>query len=59
MNKVIISHADNYRLESVKEALNSALQNFFNLTAGDKNPLGGLVKPGDSVFIKPNWVASR
>lgn len=59
MNKVVISHADNYRLEAVKEALGSALQNFFNLSTGDKNPLSGLVKPGDSVFIKPNWVASR
>ncbi|MBR4905163.1 MAG: DUF362 domain-containing protein [Selenomonadaceae bacterium] len=61
MNKAVISHADNYRIESVKEALNSAFQKFFNLTDREKNPLGvgGLIKPGDSVFIKPNWVASR
>ena len=24
-----------------------------------ENPLGGIVHPGDKVFIKPNWVASR
>ena len=61
MNKVVISHADNYRLETVREALGSALKKFFNLPEDETNPfgVGGLVKPGDSVFIKPNWVASR
>lgn len=58
MNKVIISHADNYRVEYVKEIIGSAFQKFFNTTA-QENPLGNLIKPGDSVFIKPNWVASR
>ena len=58
MNKVIISKADNYRFEYVKEILGAAFQKFFNTTA-QKNPLGSLIKPGNSVFIKPNWVASR
>ena len=61
MNKVVISHADNYRLENVKEILGATFQSFFNLPTENKNPLGvgGLIKPGDCVFIKPNWVASR
>lgn len=61
MNKAVISHVDNYRVEAVKEAVGAALQNFFNLPASEENPfgVGGVVKPGDSVFIKPNWVASR
>ena len=61
MNKVVISHADNYRLENVKEILGATFQSFFNLPTENKNPLGvgGLIKPGGCVFIKPNWVASR
>ena len=58
MNKVIIAHADNYRAEYVKEILGAALQKFFNTTA-QEHPLGSLIKSGNSVFIKPNWVASR
>ena len=58
MKRVSISYADNYRVESVKENLLKALQNFFEVN--DKNPFGnGIIKPGDTVFIKPNWVASR
>jgi len=37
MNKVIISHADNYRLENVKEILGATFQNFFGLLAEEKN----------------------
>ena len=59
MNKAVISHADNYRIESVKDALDAAFKKFFNLPEGEKNPLGSIIKPGNSVFIKPNWVASR
>ena len=58
MNKVVISRADNYRVEYVKEILGAAFQKFFNTTT-QENPLGSLIKPGNSVFIKPNWVASR
>ncbi len=59
MHKVIISHADNYRLESVKDALQSAFQNFLGYESSNPFGDGGIVKPGDTVFIKPNWVASR
>ena len=56
MHKVAIEHADNYRLETVKKALKKS---FDDLGYPDKNPLGKVIHPGDSVFIKPNWVASR
>ena len=61
MNKVAISHVDNYRLDAVKEALQSAFKSFFCVNDCIENPFGygGVIKPGDSVFIKPNWVASR
>jgi len=56
MNRVAIEHADNYRLEIIKEAF---LRCFRDLGYPENNPLRGMVKPGDKVFIKPNWVASR
>ena len=56
MYKVAIEHADNYRLESVKNVLRKC---FDDLGYPAQNPLGGVIRPGDSVFIKPNWVASR
>lgn len=56
MHKVAIEHADNYRLETIKEALRKC---FDDLGYPQENPLGGIIKPGDKVFIKPNWVASR
>lgn len=54
--KTAIEHADNYRLETVKAAL---LRCFNALGFPDKNPLSKIIKPGNTVFIKPNWVASR
>ena len=56
MHKVAIEHADNYRLETVKRALRKC---FDDLGYPDENPLQSIIKPGDKVFIKPNWVASR
>lgn len=56
MNNVAIEHVDNYRLEEVKEALKRC---FADMGLPEVNPLGSVVKPGDKVFIKPNWVASR
>lgn len=56
MKKVAIEHADNYRLDSIKTTLRSC---FDDLGFPAKNPLSAIVKPGDRVFIKPNWVASR
>ena len=55
-NKVAIGNADNYRLETVKSVLSRC---FGDLGYSKENPLGNIVKPGDQVFIKPNWVASR
>lgn len=56
MKCVAIEHADNYRLDVVKETLRNC---FSALGYPAENPLGGIVRPGDNVFIKPNWVASR
>ena len=56
MNKVSIEHADSYRLEIIKETLKKC---FKDIGYPMKNPLQYVVHPGDKVFIKPNWVASR
>lgn len=56
MHIVSIEHADNYRLGVVKNTLRKC---FDDLGYPRENPLGGIIKPGDNVFIKPNWVASR
>lgn len=56
MYKVAISHSDNYRLDTIKSSLRNC---FADMGLNKNNPLGGIIKPGDKVFIKPNWVASR
>lgn len=56
MRKVAIEHADNYRLETVKRVLRKG---FRDLGLPERNPFCSFIKPGDKVFIKPNWVASR
>lgn len=56
MKYVAIEHADSYRLDVVKAALKNC---FSALGYPAENPLGGIVRSGDTVFIKPNWVASR
>lgn len=55
-NIVAIEHVDNYRLEEVKETL---LKCFEDMGLPHENPLKEYVHPGNKVFIKPNWVASR
>lgn len=56
MYKVGIEHADNYRLDTVRETL---VRCFADIGLPQENPLQGIVRPGDKVFIKPNWVASH
>lgn len=56
MHRVAIEHVDTYRVEAVKECL---CRCFADLKLNAKNPLGTYIHPGDRVFIKPNWVASR
>ena len=56
MNKVAIADAYDYEIESVKYAM---AELFESLGLDDSNPLKDVVTPGDTVFIKPNWVASR
>lgn len=55
-DKIGIVECDNYRLESVKSALHNM---YAALGMNEKNPFGEIIKPGMTVFIKPNWVASR
>ena len=56
MYKIGIETADNYRLDTVKETLRRC---FKDIGLNSENPLADIVKPGEKVFIKPNWVASR
>lgn len=56
MYKVGLEHADNYRLDTVRATLARC---FADIGLPQENPLQGIVRPGDKVFIKPNWVASR
>ena len=56
MGKVAIRHGDNNRLETVKKLL---LECFMDLGLPASNPLKDYISPGNKVFIKPNWVASR
>lgn len=56
MHKTAIRSADNYRLDTVKKVLSEC---FMDMGLPGTNPLGRYVKPGNRVFIKPNWVASR
>lgn len=54
--RVASAQAESYGLREVKRAVDSL---FRQLGYESQNPLGGLIKPGMTVFIKPNWVASR
>lgn len=56
MYKTAIRSADNYRLETVRDTLAKC---FADMGLPQTNPLGKYIKPGNKVFIKPNWVASR
>lgn len=56
MHQVAIVDTNSYDLNVVKESLMSL---FFDLGYPEENPLGNIIKPGNTVFIKPNWVASR
>ena len=56
MKRVAIASCENYKLDTVKEALDNM---FVSMGMDKDNPLGKLIKPGMSVAIKPNWVASR
>lgn len=56
MYKAAVGHADNYRLDTLKAVLRKC---FDSLGYPEKNPLGGVIRKGDRVFIKPNWVASH
>ena len=55
-HKVSIGQVDSYRKEEIKRTLQGM---FAALGMDPENPFRDLVHPGDSVFIKPNWVASR
>lgn len=54
--RVAVQHAPNYHPDVVRKSLVDAC---VALGMPSENPFGGLVRPGDVVFIKPNWVAHR
>lgn len=53
---VSVVRAEDYRSETIRIALLKAFQ-LLGLNTG--NPFSAFIKPGDNVFIKPNWVAHR
>lgn len=53
--QVASARAESYGLREVKRAVDSL---FHQLGYNPENPLERLIKPGMTVFIKPNWVAS-
>ena len=55
-HKVSIANISSYDYAEIKAVCIKMFQDF-GLPAD--NPLGYLIKPGNRVFIKPNWVASR
>jgi uncharacterized protein (DUF362 family) len=56
MYKVAISTSADYS----SEAVNNAVDKLFDFLGFNiKNPFESFIKPGMTVFIKPNWVASR
>ncbi|MCC6793849.1 MAG: DUF362 domain-containing protein [Candidatus Hydrogenedentes bacterium] len=53
---IAITRAESYDSGEVRRAF----ARLFDLLGYDcENPLGGIIKPGDKVFIKPNWVAHQ
>lgn len=53
---VAIASAESYHPAQVNRALDEM---FRSLGMDPVNPFAGLILPGERVFIKPNWVASR
>jgi uncharacterized protein (DUF362 family) len=56
VKKIAYTNIDNYELHNVKSAL---LELFEALGYNKDNPLCDIINPGMTVFIKPNWVASK
>jgi uncharacterized protein (DUF362 family) len=54
--KVGIVRTENYAPDTVKASMRKL---FALLGRNPENPFEGFIKPGDKVFIKPNWVAHR
>jgi uncharacterized protein (DUF362 family) len=53
---IAIASADSYRPNKINHALEEI---FTSLGMDPSNPFKGIIKPGNRVFLKPNWVASR
>ena len=56
MKKVAIVNADGYIKENMEMAMDQLMR---ELGFNEENPFYNIIKPGMTVFIKPNWVASR
>lgn len=54
--QVAYGYSDDYSIENIR----CALQKIFKMLGyPNDNPLGQIIKPGMTVFIKPNWVSSK
>lgn len=56
INKVAIEKCYDYSDFEIEHSLNKLM---LDLGLNVDNPFEEFIKPGMSVFIKPNWVASR
>lgn len=56
MYRVAIENAEDYSWENVNNAMNAICT---DMGWDISNPFGSFIKEGMTVFIKPNWVASR
>jgi len=55
-DNVAIVNADGYETKTIEDALDKI---FSLLSMNPDNPFADIVAPGMTVFIKPNWVASK
>jgi uncharacterized protein (DUF362 family) len=55
-NVVAIEKAYDYNSKTLNEAMDKLCE---DLGYDKENPFSSFIKPGNKVFIKPNWVASR
>ena len=56
MSQVAIANCNSYDRQTVEEGLDEL---FAGLGMSVENPFGGIIQPGQNVFIKPNWVAHQ
>lgn len=58
-HKVALAKIENYPYRMVRDTLAGLEMDKEGFGTKDWNPLGEIIKPGDKVLIKPNWVMHR